>query len=78
MPEDIQGRVFTFRFLIATAPFPYVKLASDFHVPHSLTCVGCRVVQLVAGPLADNIFEPLTKPGGAFDGNIFGKIVGIG
>jgi len=36
------------------------------------------LAQLLAGPLVDLVFEPLTAKGGPVDGTLLGKIVGIG
>lgn len=33
---------------------------------------------LLAGPLADRVFEPLLAPGGALDGSIVGRVLGVG
>lgn len=55
--NDLQGRVFAMRSLIAnsTAPLAF----------------------LLAGPLADHVFEPLMAPGGALADTV-GRIIGIG
>ena len=54
---DIQGRVFSFRRVIAFSTIP--------------------IAYLVAGPLADKVFNPLLVENGKLSGSI-GKIIGIG
>lgn len=54
---DIQGRVFSFRRVIAFSSIPLAYLA--------------------AGPLADNVFNPLLIEGGKLAGSV-GKLIGVG
>jgi MFS transporter, DHA3 family, macrolide efflux protein len=57
VPAELQGRVFSARFLIAQISTP--------------------LSMLIAGPLADVIFEPAMQPDGAWAGT-FGWLVGVG
>jgi MFS family permease len=57
VPPDLQGRVFSFRFMLAGASFP--------------------VAFAVAGPLADGVFEPLLREGGALAQSA-GRVLGTG
>ena len=56
VPPDVQGRVFSARFLIATITTP--------------------IGMLIAGPLADNVFEPAMTDVTTTLGSIFGRLVG--
>lgn len=57
VPQDLQGRVFALRTMIAWSSLP--------------------VAYLIAGPLADNVFEPAMRDGGAWAAT-FGPIIGTG
>lgn len=58
IPADIQGRVFSARYMITTFSFP--------------------LSTLLAGPMADTIFEPLLLEGGLCDHSSIRWITGIG
>jgi DHA3 family macrolide efflux protein-like MFS transporter len=55
---DVQGRVFSLRYMLATIITP--------------------LAYLVAGPLADQVFEPLMREGGALAETVLGALLGIG
>lgn len=55
--QDVQGRVFAIRAMIAWSTAP--------------------IAQLIAGPLADHVFEPLFARGGMLSSSI-GHIIGVG
>jgi MFS family permease len=57
VPQDVQGRVFAIRMMIAMSAMP--------------------LAFLLAGPLADHVFEPLLMPGGALADNV-GLWFGVG
>jgi DHA3 family macrolide efflux protein-like MFS transporter len=57
VPPDMQGRMFSFRFALATASLP--------------------LAFLLAGPLADHVFEPLMAPGGLLAESV-GSWIGVG
>lgn len=57
VPQDLQGRVFAVRMMIAMSALP--------------------LAYLLAGPLADYVFEPLLLPGGALAGSV-GRWMGVG
>ncbi len=55
---EVQGRVFSLRYMLATIITPLAYLA--------------------AGPLADQVFEPLMREGGALASTALGSLLGIG
>jgi len=55
---EVQGRVFSLRFMLATIITPLAYLA--------------------AGPLADQVFEPLMREGGALARTVLGSLLGTG
>ena len=57
VPQDLQGRVFAIRLMIAMSAMP--------------------LSFLVAGPLADHVFEPMLMPGGLLAGTV-GRWIGVG
>jgi hypothetical protein len=48
-----------------------------FALSHMITQSSRAVAALIAGPLADGVFEPLLKPNGALAGNV-GRWIGTG
>ncbi len=55
---EVQGRVFSLRYMLATMITPLAYLA--------------------AGPLADQVFEPLMQEGGALAATVLGTLLGTG
>jgi hypothetical protein len=65
---DVQGRVFSVRRLMAQITAPVRRLMAQITAPLAF---------LLAGPLADNIFEPAMQVGGSLESSL-GGLVGSG
>jgi MFS family permease len=83
----IAGAAFAFMFTLPfvnglTQAILQSKVAPDvqgrvFGVSGMITMGSVPVAALLAGPLADRVFEPLLAPGGALAGTV-GRVIGVG